>query len=196
MAFNFSSLLWIVSGARADKTKNRENNLVKHMRSVNHLHLLSLSLNIFYCRINWKWLQGEHETNMKQTIGSERKHECLFSSSVPHFTVSRSHLDTQQIEKETASSSLSWTTWYTILYECFSPTMRCLCGMIRWTNICRMITDGICFMPLAEILKFCVMSCCQHFMNMLVIQMNRMKWSKAHAVSAIQHQSCSSMHNS
>ena len=25
-------------------------------------------------------LQGEHETSMKQTIGLERKHECLFSS--------------------------------------------------------------------------------------------------------------------
>ena len=39
-----------------------------------------VSLNI----LNIK-LHGEHETNMKQTIASERKHECLFGSSLePH----------------------------------------------------------------------------------------------------------------
>ena len=35
-------------------------------------------LYIYYSRIN---LQDEHETNMRQTIGSEREGACLFASS-------------------------------------------------------------------------------------------------------------------
>ena len=43
---------------------------------------MSFNLNLFYCRINCTLLQHEHETNMKQIIGTKWKHECLFGSPV------------------------------------------------------------------------------------------------------------------